>query len=620
MKEINEIIKKTSPEDLKELSSRLGIKSKSRKDLLNALTTVTGLDALLRTLDMNCHRVLKVVYESPDGVTFVEIQKALNIDIHIIEKITEILFRNLLIYITKNRQMLHSKMDKAYGILEIADYLHMADARTITDKLHKNFQHMEIQKQGVDQIKPLRDREIREIVAFIAESGCVLTLEAARGKIPARSFDKLISSLIEQNLLNLYHCYQPEFNSFLILNEKISPVVAGLVENDDTRKKERVSNRYFMINNLLQTFDVISTFGLFLTKQMEFRKIDIRRISDAMIPCRDLLGGELAPEELAQLCMFILNRLQCLKLQKDIAGISLSEVHKDLEHPLVLAKKILKCVSKASDHEEFFKPPFEMPDYDFCKTIIKLLHKLKSVTYHYLRIAMVTRALSELGERSLADGIMGIEEERERFGTAMNFLTIMGFIEIDGGRISLSDIGRDLANNMLKVFASEESTAPGKSIYINPDFTLIIPARELGSDTLYHLLTHTDIVKHDIIINAVISRASIVRAHKRGMSLEKFLHTLASNSKNELPQNMDFLLREWSSQTINMKISQAILLKTSHADFIDELLLGIAKDGIKERISDTYALVRKDYIDEIIKLARKKDAVISLFNEVDDED
>ena len=605
---------------MKELSVRLHLKSKSRKDLLNALTTVTGLDALLRSLDSNCHRVLKVVYESPDGVTFVEIHKALGIDIHIIEKITETLSRNLLIYITKNRQMLHSKMDKAYGILEIADYLHMADALTITEKLHKNFMHMEIPKQGADQIKAFKDKEIRDIVASIAESGCVITLDSAREKIPARSIDKLISSMISQNILSLYHCFQPEFNSFLILNEKISPVIAGMDENEDVRKQERVSNRFFMLNNLLHAFDVISTFGLFLTKQMEFRKIDIRRISDAMIPCRDLGGADLAPEDLAQLSMFVLNRLQCLKLQKDIAGISLSVVHKDLENPLALLKKIIKSVNKSLGHEEYFKPPFEMPEYDYCKTIIKLLHKLKSVTYHYLRIAMTTRALSELGERSLADGIMGNEEERERFGTAMNFLTIMGIIDIDGGRLALSDIGRDMANDMLKVFAAEEAVAPGKSIYINPDFTIIIPARELGSATLYHLLTHTDIVKHDFIINAVISRASIVRAHKRGMSLEKFLETLEANSKNELPQNMDFLLREWSSQTINMKISQAILLKTSHADFIDELLLGIAKDGIKERISDTYALVKKDYIDEIIKIARKKDAVISLFNEVEDED
>jgi hypothetical protein len=183
----------------------------------------------------------------------------------------------------------------------------------------------------------------------------------------------------------------------------------------------------------------------------------------------------------------------------------------------------------------------------------------------------------------------------------------------------LSDIGRDLACQMLKIFP-EETAAPGKNIYINPDFTLIIPAQELPSDALYHLLTHTDIIKHDVIINTVISRPAIVRAQKRGMTLNRFLETLGIYSKNELPQNLDFLLREWSNQTINIKISQHILLTSSHSEFIDELMLGIAKEGIIERISQTHALVRKEYIDEIIKIGRKKDAVISLFNELEEED
>ena len=65
MKEISESIKKLTPEDFKELAGRLQLKNKSKKDLVGALTTVTGLHALLKSLDSNCHRVLKVVYGAP---------------------------------------------------------------------------------------------------------------------------------------------------------------------------------------------------------------------------------------------------------------------------------------------------------------------------------------------------------------------------------------------------------------------------------------------------------------------------------------------------------------------------------------------------------------------------
>jgi hypothetical protein len=620
MKEISESIKKLSQEDLRELGSRLQLKKKSKRDLVGALTTVMGLHSLLKSLDTNSLRVLKKVYDSPDGVTFVEIQKELKLEIPAIEKAADTLSRNLLIYTIKNRQMLNTKMDKAYGISEISRVLHIVEPKALTDRLHKNFLYLEMQKQNLDLEKTVKDRETRLFLKFMAESGCIVSLDAARERLPHKSAEKIVAGLISQNVVYLYHCYRPEYNTYLVLQDKISPSVAVMDERDENRKKLHVSNRYFQILNLLSAFDVISTFGLFLTKQQDFRKIDIRRISEAMLPLKDLNGTELSPEESAQLSMYILNRLRCLKLNKDIAGISLHEIRNDLEQPLLLAKGVLKSVDGSGTFDAYFKPPFEMPSYEFCKSVIKLLYKLRSATYEYLKITILARTLSEADEQSFTDSLFDVEEEMDRFGTVMNFLCIMGVVDIDNGRIALSDIGRDLASHMLKTYTGEKPDAPKKNIYINPDFTLIIPAHELDSETLYHLLTHTDITKHDVIINAVISKSAIVRAQKRGMTLNHFLKALETNSKNELPQNLDFLLREWSNQTININISQHILLTSSHPEFIDELMLGITKEGIVERISPAYALVKKDYIDEIIKIARKKDAVISLFNEFEEED
>jgi hypothetical protein len=620
MKEITEAFKKLSPDDIRDLAAKLQIKKKSKRDLMAALSTVTGLHALLKTLDTNCLRVLMTVYAAPEGATFVEIHKELKIEIPIIEKTADILTRNLLIYTIKNRQMLNTKMDKAHGISEIAHLLRIVESKTLTDRLHKNFIHLEMQKQNQDLMKSVRDRDIQLFLKFMAESGCIVTLDAARERLPHKTLEKTLSSLIAQNLVQLYHGYQPEFNSYLVLQEKISPSVAIMAEHDDTHKKLQIHNRFFQVLNLLNTFDIISTFGLFLTKQQEFRKIDIRRISEAMLSLKDLNGADLPPEESAQLSMFMLNRLACLKLNKDIAGISLFEIRNEIEQPLMLLKHALKCAGGSGAYDTYFKPPFEIPSYEFSKSIIKLLSKLKSATHAYLKITILTRTLSESDERSFTDSLIDMEEVMERFGAVMNFLCIMGIVDIDGGRISLSDIGKDLANHMLKAYPVENPGVQKKNIYINPDFTLIIPAHELPSETLYHLLTHTDIMKNDVIINAVISKSAIVRAQKRGMSLNRFLNALELYSKNDLPQNLDFLLREWSSQTININISQRILLTTSHPEFIDELLLGIAKDGIVERIGQTHALVKKDYIDEIIKIGRKKDAVISLFNELEEEE
>ena len=46
MKEISETIKKLTPEDFKELAGRLQLKNKSKKDLIGALTSITGMHTL----------------------------------------------------------------------------------------------------------------------------------------------------------------------------------------------------------------------------------------------------------------------------------------------------------------------------------------------------------------------------------------------------------------------------------------------------------------------------------------------------------------------------------------------------------------------------------------------
>ena len=61
-----------------------------------------------------------------------------------------------------------------------------------------------------------------------------------------------------------------------------------------------------------------------------------------MLPLKDQGGVEIPLEESAQLSMFLLNRLGCLKLNKDIAGISLFGIRSELEQPLLLMKRVLK--------------------------------------------------------------------------------------------------------------------------------------------------------------------------------------------------------------------------------------------------------------------------------------
>jgi hypothetical protein len=130
-------------------------------------------------------------------------------------------------------------------------------------------------------------------------------------------------------------------------------------------------------------------------------------------------------------------------------------------------------------------------------------------------------------------------------------------------------------------------------------------------------MAFTEILKEDVVIEAAITKISIINARKRGMNIDKFIQTLKKYAKNEIPQNLEFLLDDWTKQTISINISRPILLHTSHGSFIDEILYSSSSKTIMTRISENYAILDKDSIDVVVKFSKKFDAVITIFEEND---
>jgi hypothetical protein len=77
----------------------------------------------------------------------------------------------------------------------------------------------------------------------------------------------------------------------------------------------------------------------------------------------------------------------------------------------------------------------------------------------------------------------------------------------------LSDAGYEVAQKLLRIKTTEQEENISKSLYINPDFSLMVPVRELPSASLYRIMAWTEMVKDDIILNAQISRARALHGH-----------------------------------------------------------------------------------------------------------
>ncbi len=146
----------------------------------------------------------------------------------------------------------------------------------------------------------------------------------------------------------------------------------------------------------------------------------------------------------------------------------------------------------------------------------------------------------------------------------------------------------------------------------------MVPADEIPPVDLFHMLSHTETIKNDVMTLVKITKNSIIAAFKRGMTNDAFLDTLQRLSKNNVPQNLSFLISEWTNQTLQIQISDKVLLKANKEIFIEELLHSEFKKAIVEKITPHYAIIKKQYIEDIIKYSNKKEALIQLF--IDSED
>ena len=620
MKPISEAIKKIRNEQLKDLSKQLSLKKSSPATIKSALLNPLGIDAVLSNLDTNELKVLKTVYEHKDGINFGELEKELKIGVQNIERITAMLSQKLLMYTIKNRQLLNNKLDKAYGIDEISPLIHITGVQSVKDHVKKLSVYTHRQAQVSKTERGPSDEKSKKFLHFITKNGGLISLSEAKDYIGDKSIIALLTLLQKQGHIHIYQVIEPLYNTFIVIAEYSFHGLLREHKNFSTRKEPDVQNGYTVVLNMLCAFDTISTYGLFLTKQHEFRKIDKRRIVDSMIKIKT--GGQeyLPMEKTGDLSLFLLNRLQSLKLTRDIVNITLKNLKKELENPKKIIRRIIKSLDSTADNEELFPSPIVLPDSATLINILKVVSELQGGAVQILTADALSMLISQSRKKTLDESIKHRNRCMESIADSLKLLAILGLVDIQKDHYFLSDIGIEIVNQLLKTSPAQIPFKNRKSIYINPDFTIIIPTHDIPSLTTYHLLTHSDIVKQDVLLHAHISKASIVKAQKRGMTLKLFLEALENHAKNDVPQNLKFLLNEWSAQTIKMEISRCIILKSSHSTFIDEISMGKLKDAIIEKISQNHVIISKKYIDDIVKMAQKKDAVIKLFMDPDEEE
>lgn len=594
MEKLTNAIESLSQDELARLRAALGVTaSASRPAILKTMVSFGGIDRLLSDRPRDEISILALLSHSDNGMTYSELSRELGIESDIIESISIGLSSRCMVFILKNRKHLNNRLDKVYLHKPLQDMLFFMKDKDIIEHASQMEKSFATPASGPGK----ESKKDFPLLTALLEEGGVSTYSILSERLSGQNVDQILTDAHNKNLIKVIHAADPPFGTIIVLDTK------GLLAIRDRREapsKIKAYNHYSMLNNLLCAYDIVSTRGLYLTQQRDFRKTDFKRVSDTMLPLIDHRGMSIDPDDSARLALHIFSRLGTLSIRKEAVQIDLSSIEKELTDPVKFRTHALKAALKKSTDEGIFASPFPQPAQEEVQSILDQVTEQKEVDLSQLRVAFILGkcAIHPASIRTIGDGRSTVVEQ---FNAALRYSVLFGLVDIEGGIIKAAN---------LEGFEEDHPTA-----YINPDYTIMLPTHEMPPDVLYRALSCTELVKNDVVMHCRITRDSVLAAHKRRMHPDKIISELEKHLKNGVPQNMIFMVREWIAQSLELGISDVTLLRVNHPAFIDDLLAGNLKSSVLERISPTHAIVDRESIDDIVRAATKNGAIISLFSE-----
>ena len=579
------------------LATMLGFhdpKKATADEIASRMSSYVGVELIFSQCNPDEIAILKLLADN--DVHYRDIEHILHIPIQHIEKTAQLLASKSIVYILKNRQLLSNKLDKICLYNQLRQILNPVDTHTLYKYCNEIITHIISHESYTPKKIPLSDNA-SNFLKLCIQRGCVVSVKYAIESLGIAKAHNVLHELTTNNCIRIFHILSGHFSGIIMVQPDFIHV-----KNDS--KNMYVHNHFMALIAMLKAYDCITSKGLFLTQEGNLRKSDIDNITKALNTISiQTTGKPLTLAQITQLALYLLSITNSLSVTTTNVNATLKHLHKVLLHPQEITQMILQKAGK--EENPLFPNPFPV-NAESLKSVLRIIRKYTNKTADMYISLYFLESLPELfSDSQQIDDYY--ENARINVLTAINFLCVIGVIEIINNTILLSDIGKIIFQQDKK-----SSKMPEQSIYINPDFSLVIPYHEIPSDISYILLTFTDITSTDVTIHAKISKVAILNAIKRGMNPDIFISVLKEYAKNQLPQNIQFQLNEWIQHTPSVTIKSGIVLSSDKKEFIDELLHSLPKGAIVERINENHILISKSALDTVIKFTQKKDVVVTI--------
>ncbi len=177
---------------------------------------------------------------------------------------------------------------------------------------------------------------------------------------------------------------------------------------------------------------------------------------------------------------------------------------------------------------------------------------------------------------------------RDLYFWIIHRLALCGLVDLgykDGHlqALSISSLGA------VVLAGQSENREEERHLLVNPDFeVLLMPGKKRYAESSIYLSHFAERVGSERVKRYKLTRRSIKRAVLSGLAIDDIISFLSMYSKEEVPDNVSYTIREWSEGVELIHRRQAVLLKSQTEDGMNRLVEVLEEHNVThERVTPT---------------------------------
>jgi hypothetical protein len=151
-----------------------------------------------------------------------------------------------------------------------------------------------------------------------------------------------------------------------------------------------------------------------------------------------------------------------------------------------------------------------------------------------------------------------------------------------------------------------------RSLVLQPNFEILLLHPDMPA--LYSLLPFSVVQQVDIVSRLTLTRNSVLRGVETGHDVEEMLAILEQRGTKEVPQNVDYTLRDWVKSYKGAAVSQVLMFEVSSEAVADEIMTSPKLQALQLRKLAPRVLVAPNEINlqEMRRLLEKEGVIVHI--------